>query len=232
MISRPAIVLVLLASLACAPSAGAAIYKYVDSRGVTHYSNVPGDSRYKRMDLNSRPRQPRRSASVRSTRYPSVRSLRLRGKRSRSLQPYAFDHHIRRAARAHRVDPLLIKAIIKTESDFNPNAVSSQGAQGLMQLMPGTARDLHVRDPFDAGQNIYGGTRYLKQLLDSYQGNLALSLAAYNAGPGRVKNGRIPAIPETIAYVRKVMRLYRAYRRGGRTSSASHARGSRLVTYN
>ena len=233
MISRPAIVLVILATLICATSAGAGIYKYVDSRGVTHYSNVPGDSRYKLMDLNSRPRQPaRRSASVRSSRYPSLHSLHLMRKQGRSLQPYAFDRHIRRAARAHRVDPLLIRAIIKTESDFDPYAVSSQGAQGLMQLMPGTARDLHVRDPFDAGQNIFGGTRYFKQLLDSYQGNLALSLAAYNAGPGRVKNGRIPAIPETIAYVKKVMRLYRAYRRGGRTSSVTRAHGSRLVTYN
>jgi soluble lytic murein transglycosylase-like protein len=216
-----------------AAPAVAGIYKYVDSRGVTHYSNVPGDSRYKLMDLDSSSRHSaKRSSSVRSTAFPSVRTLRLMKKRGRNLQPYAFDHHIRRAARAHRVDPLLIKAIIKTESDFNPYAVSSQGAQGLMQLMPGTARDLHVRDPFDARQNIYGGTRYIKQLLDSYQGNLALSLAAYNAGPGRVKNGRIPAIPETVAYVKKVMRLYRAYRRGGRTSSASNINAGRLVTYN
>jgi soluble lytic murein transglycosylase-like protein len=214
--------------------AGAAIYKYVDSRGVTHYSNAPTDSRYKKVDLNTGAHAlaTRHASMTGSSRYPSVRTLHLLKKRNRSLAPYAFDRHIRRAARAHRVDPLLIKAVIQTESNFDPYAVSSRGAQGLMQLMPGTARDLQVRNPFDAAQNIYGGTRYLRQLLDSYRGNLALSLAAYNAGPGRVKNGRIPAIPETVNYVKKVIRLYNAYRRGGRTSSATAIRGGRLVTYN
>jgi soluble lytic murein transglycosylase-like protein len=146
------------------------------------------------------------------------------------MAPYTFDHHIRRAARAHRVDPLLIKAIIKTESNFDPYAVSSQGAKGLMQLMPGTARDLHVTDPFDAGQNIYGGTEYIRRLLDSYQGNLRLSLAAYNAGPGRVKR-TVPRIPETVAYVSKVMRLYRQYR-GGAGSAGSSINVRKLVTVN
>ncbi len=215
--------------LAAACPAGAALYKYVDARGVCHYTNVPSDKRYKPVNLNSRPRK----AVVRpgSTRYSSnSRSMRLMKRRSRSMAPYTFDHHIQRAARAHRVDPLLIKAMIKTESNFNPRAVSSQGAQGLMQLMPGTARELHVRDPFDAGQNIYGGTRYMRKLLDSYNGNIRLSLAAYNAGPGRVKN-RVPRIPETVAYVSKVMRLYRAYRRGG-SASASGIKVRQLVTVN
>jgi len=202
--------LVLLCALAFAGPAGAAIYKYVDARGVCHYTNVPGDKRYKLANLNSSPRRSaKQSDSVRGS-VAKSRSLRLMKQRSRSMAAYDFDHHIRRAARAHKVDPMLIKAIIKTESDFNPYAVSSQGAQGLMQLMPGTARDLQVKDPFDAGQNIFGGTRYIRKLLDSYQGDVRLSLAAYNAGPGRVKK-TVPRIPETVAYVSKVMRLYRKY---------------------
>jgi soluble lytic murein transglycosylase-like protein len=106
---------------------------------------------------------------------------------------------------------MLIKAMIKTESNFNPDAVSAQGAQGLMQLMPGTSRELRVKDPFDAWQNVYAGARYFRKLLDTYNGNIRLSLAAYNAGPGRVKTS-MPRIPETVAYVSKVMRIYRAYR--------------------
>jgi soluble lytic murein transglycosylase-like protein len=147
------------------------------------------------------------------------------------MAPYSFDRHIQRAARAHQVAPMLIKAIIKTESNFNPRAVSSQGAQGLMQRMPGTARDLKVKDPFDAGQNIYGGTRYIRQMLDCYQGNLRLSLAAYNAGPGRVKK-TVPRIPETVAYVSKVMRLYRAYSRGGSSSAKPSINVRQMVTVN
>ena len=228
---RLCLALIVVCCVAAAGSAGAALYRYVDARGVCHYTNVPGDKRYKPVNLNSKSRK----AVVRpgSRNYSSSsrsRSMRLMNTRSRSMAPYTFDHHIRRAARAHRVDPLLIKAMIKTESNFNPRAVSSQGAQGLMQLMPGTARELRVWDPFDAGQNIYGGTRYMRKLLDSYHGNIRLSLAAYNAGPGRVKN-RIPHIPETVAYVSKVMRLYQAYRRGG-SASGSGTNVRQQVTVN
>ncbi len=222
---------VVLCAVFFAGPAGAAIYKYVDARGVCHYTNVPGDKRYKLADLNSSPRASARQGSVRlSSTAKSCRTLHLMTRRNASTAPYDFDHHIRRAARAHRVDPLLIKAIIKTESNFDPLAVSSQGAQGLMQLMPGTARDLHVRDPFDAGQNIFGGTRYIRQLLNSYNGNLRLSLAAYNCGPGRVKHS-VPRIPETVAYVSKVMRLYRKYRRGS-GSAGTRIKVGHLVTVN
>lgn len=210
-------VLLLMAGVVCATPAGAAIYKYIDSNGVCHYTNAPGDQRYKEVDMNSRPRN---RAVVRSS-YPRVRSLSFGRYHRRKGSFYSYDNHIVRAARVHRVDPLLIKAIIKTESNFDSQAVSSQGAQGLMQLMPATARELRVRNPFNAKQNIYGGTRYIRQLLDSFNGNIALSLAAYNAGPGRIKNGMIPAIPETIAYVKKVLRLYKAYRRSSRRAASS-----------
>ena len=224
------IFLFVLCALALAGPAGAAIYKYVDEQGVCHYTNVPGDKRYKLANLNSSPRQSAKQAgSVRMSAANSS-TLRIMKDRSRSTAPYDFDSHIRRAARAHKVDPMLIKAIIKTESDFNPYAVSSQGAQGLMQLMPGTASDLQVKDPFDAGQNIYGGTRYIRRLLDSYQGDIRLSLAAYNAGPGRVKK-TVPRIPETVAYVSKVMRLYREYQSGGGFAGTS-INVRQLVTIN
>jgi soluble lytic murein transglycosylase-like protein len=106
----------------------------------------------------------------------------------------------------------LIKAIIKAESNFNPAAVSPKGAQGLMQLMPATARDLQVADPFDPQDNITGGTKYLRSLLDSYGWNLELSIAAYNAGPGKVKDA-IPNIIETRIYIAKVLDNYQAYRK-------------------
>ena len=177
--------LFLFCALAYAGPAGAEIYKFVDDRGVCHYTNGPTDKRYKLVNLNASLREPARQAGSGRVYSGKPRPMKLMRYRRGSMAPYSFDHHIQRAARAHRVDPMLIKAIIKTESNFNPSAVSSQGAQGLMQLMPGTARDLQVKDPFDARQNIYGGTRYIRQMLDCYQGNIRLSLAAYNAGPDR-----------------------------------------------
>ncbi len=124
-----------------------------------------------------------------------------------------YDHEIRRIARRYRIDPPLIKAIIHVESNFNHRALSSQGAQGLMQLMPGTARELRVSNPFNAKENIDGGTRYFRKMLDSFDGNLVLSLAAYNAGPGLVaRTGGVPQIKETRRYINKVLKRYKVYK--------------------
>jgi soluble lytic murein transglycosylase-like protein len=125
-----------------------------------------------------------------------------------------YDLEIRRVGQRYQVDPPLIKAVIQAESDFDSRAVSSRGAQGLMQLMPETARELRVDNPFNPRENIDGGTRYLRQMLDNFKGDLTLSLAAYNAGPGLVsRTGGVPQIPETVQYVNKVLKQYKEYKR-------------------
>jgi soluble lytic murein transglycosylase len=109
----------------------------------------------------------------------------------------------------HGVDPELVHAVVRVESGFNPNAVSRKGAMGLMQLMPQTAVDLNVRNTFNPRENIDGGVKYLRRLLDRYEGNLTLALAAYNSGETAVnKWGTVPPYPETRNYVRKILRLY------------------------
>ncbi|HUP48914.1 MAG TPA: lytic transglycosylase domain-containing protein [Thermoanaerobaculia bacterium] len=123
--------------------------------------------------------------------------------------PGRFSPVIEEAAREHGVDPRLIAAVARRESAWNPNAVSSAGASGLMQLMPATARYLGVTNVFDVRQNIFGGTRYLRQLLDTFDGDLDLALAAYNAGPGAVQKYKgIPPYRETRAYVKAVRATY------------------------
>jgi len=133
--------------------------------------------------------------------------------RSSWNNPDRYDNYIRRYGIHHKIDPFLIKAVIRAESDFDRYAVSSKGAQGLMQLMPLTAEKLRVKNPFDPQANIDGGSRYLKQMLDLFRGDVKLALAAYNAGPTLVKKkNRVPAIPETVEYVRKVLLFYKLYR--------------------
>jgi len=120
-----------------------------------------------------------------------------------------IDSAIEQAAARHNVDPNLVRAVVKVESNFNPNAVSRKGAMGLMQLMPSTARQLKVNNPFDPDQNVDAGVRHLKQLLENYGGDIKLTLAAYNAGAGAVaRSSGVPHYAETQNYVRRITNLY------------------------
>ena len=127
--------------------------------------------------------------------------------------PKDFDSMIGEAAKTQGVDESLIRAVIRQESAFNPKATSCCGAKGMMQLMDGTARDLGVNNSYDPYQNIMGGAKYLKQLLDRFDGNMTKAIAGYNAGPGAVeKYGGLPPFPETQDYVTKVMGYYQNYK--------------------
>ena len=174
----------------------AAVYRYVDENGVVHLSNVPTDSRFRRY----------RPSEVRGSIPPSSlsRPVRRRG-------PSRYDDLIARAGVLHGVSPALIKAVVRAESNFQPDAVSRKGAQGLMQLMPKTARSLGVRDPLRPAENVFAGSRYLRRMIDRY-GDLRYALAAYNAGPTAVDRfGGVPPYPETRQYVDRVLRFYRRY---------------------
>jgi soluble lytic murein transglycosylase-like protein len=130
---------------------------------------------------------------------------------SATAKPTDLAQMVEAAARRHGLDPELVRAVVAVESGFRPDAVSPKGAQGLMQLMPATARALGVTDPFDPAANIDGGTRYLRILVTRYGGDLRRALAAYNAGEGAVaRHGGVPPYPETLAYVRRVLQRAQA----------------------
>jgi len=181
--------------------ARADIYKYTDADGVVHFTNIKPKGGQGSLYIKGN--DSRRSVAGMAV-PPSDHDV---ARFSR------YDEPIRQAATLYQIPEQLVRAVIKVESDYDPRAVSVAGARGLMQLMPDTADRLQVRDIDDPRENIFGGVRFLRILANSFNGDLELTLAAYNAGEGEVmRAGGIPWIPETRDYVVKVTRFYRRYR--------------------
>lgn len=167
------------------------IYRYVDANGRVHFTDTPTNTRWNMY---------RKETPAAGTASKSYREI------------------IRRHASSYRLEEALVKAVIKVESDYQPRTVSSKGAQGLMQLIPETAKLLNVSNPFDPSENIRGGSAYLRRMLDLFDEDLELALAAYNSGPNTVKRyGGIPPYDETRNYVERVKRYLDYYRRAGDT---------------
>jgi len=172
------------------------IYRYEDAEGIVHFTDAPTDKRFKIFM-----RDIKKDKQLRTI-------LRL----SRSVNPAEYDHIIKTSSDKYGVSASLIKAVIHAESGYNPNAVSHKGASGLMQLMPGTAKSLKVSNRFDPKDNVEGGVKYLRFLLDTFKGDVSLALAAYNAGLNKVaKFGGIPPYAETRNYVNKVLSYMNSY---------------------
>lgn len=201
-----ALLLVVLAGVLpiASPTARADIFTYTDDEGVVHFTNIPPRrERGVRVVMRTRPARP--DDAPRAT----------GGTRDGSTERYTrYDAFIREAAALYRLPEAFIRAVIRVESDYHLGAISRVGAQGLMQLMPGTAAQHQVRDSFAARDNIEGGVRHLRMLLDRYGGNIPLTLAAYNAGQGTVENaGGVPMIRETREYLARVLRFRLNYLR-------------------
>ena len=166
------------------------IYGYVGPMGLVNLTNVPTDE--------------------------GVTVVRRKARYHRGVGDLEIEQAVSRAAQQHRVQPALLLAIIKAESSFNPTVVSKAGAVGLMQLIPETAMRHGVRNLYDTNENITGGAKHLRYLLDRFHGNLRLALAAYNAGEHKVdRYGQIPPYKETQDYVKKVLVYYRSYKKDG-----------------
>ena len=194
--------LLLLLGAISAGIAHADIFRYVDSDGTVHFTNVPQDSRFKVYLKEKRTPDPVADTLASEVRYYDEKA------RARYAKP------IQDAAHATRLEPALIHAVISAESGYNPFARSRKGAAGLMQLMPETARRYGVKNRLDPAQNISGGARYLRDLIRMFNNDLQLAIAAYNAGENAVfkAGNRIPPYQETMTYVPRVMTYYRKYR--------------------
>ena len=165
------------------------IYAYRDENGVVSFSNVPVDPRYRFKMRETAPRAQEKLYETDRKRYDGL---------------------IEEAARENGLDPHLVRAVVEVESNYDPSAVSPKGATGLMQLMPETARRFGLSDLYHPEKNLKTGSRYLRELMDRYQGDIQLALAAYNAGEGAVdRYQQVPPYEETQGYVRKVIEVYR-----------------------
>ena len=185
------------------------LYSYVDDEGVMHFSNAPTDQRFRKVGTRAT------GGGVYRSPGPQARSRPLGGTGgSRALDRWR--EHIHSAAEKYKLPEALLLAVMAVESNFDHRAVSEKGAVGLMQLMPGTAKDMYVADAYEPSQNIDGGARYLRILANQYGGDMVKTLAAYNAGPDAVRRAgeAVPDIPETREYVRKVVALYEAFKAG------------------
>ncbi len=182
----------------CLSAAASSLYVCRDARGKKFYSNMPESGRCQSLAT------PKLGTITLSGGWP--------GYSGNSYKNVRYHSHIDYYGKRYNIDPNLIKAIIRAESGFDRYAVSEKGAKGLMQLMPATAREMRVSDPFNPEQNIAGGVRYLRKLLHMFNGDLVLSLAAYNAGPNQVKRaGGVPGISETKRYIKRVLSYYERY---------------------
>jgi hypothetical protein len=188
------------------------VYSFRDRRGTLHFTNVPNDTRFKPVPVD-RTRATRISYTPRSTATSGRRGDRIvRPERLWIEPPADLNGLIDRTARRYGVETALVHAVVRAESAFDHLALSSAGAQGLMQLMPGTASEVGVRDAFHPQQNLEGGVYYLRQLIDRFNGNVQLAVAGYNAGPGAVERfGGVPPYTETIDYLERVFRYRQEY---------------------
>lgn len=193
-----------IGALALLPvTASADIYQYVDADGTVHFTSSKPANAAAKVYMKTAPAGP----TVRPGVMPFAPQDRDPGRYTR------YDEHIRQAAALYQIPEQLVRAVIKVESDYDPRAVSYAGARGLMQLMPETAERLGVRDIHDPRENIFGGVRYLRVLANMFNGNLELTVAAYNAGEHAViQHGGIPPYAQTRDYVVQVTRFYRRYR--------------------
>lgn len=201
MIKRPHFAILAIALTLGTPFAAMAdFYQYTDESGVVHITNVPTTAQYKWM-------MKERVPSVLSPSNPAYKKI----------SEGRFEEMIRSTAEKYGVDPILVKAIVKAESDFDPAAVSRKGATGLMQLMPATASRMGVRNIHDPVENVEGGIKYLSKLLTMFKWQVPLAVAAYNAGENAVlKYGAIPPYPETQTYVKRVLHYHDLYNSGKR----------------
>lgn len=168
----------------------AEMYSYIDESGTIHFSNAPT-----------------------ATHFNSRNHAKYLRKYKKQTDKRAYELYIRESSKKYQLDPFLVKAVIEAESNFDCYAVSYRGAKGLMQLMPGTAGDMKVKNAFNARQNIEGGCRYLRRMLNMFNGNITLAVAAYNAGPSKVKRyNNVPPYSETRNYVKTVLSRYKHYK--------------------